>query len=255
MLLLLSPSKTIDTSHTTSSSSSSIPRFISEAELIVDELRKLNTNYLAKLMKISPKLSELNYDRYQHWNKDHNLSNSKQAILSFKGEVFTGLDAASFSDEDLSYSQAHLIILSGLYGTLRPLDLIQPYRLEISTKLSVGASSDLYSYWRSQIIRSINNELKEHSNKTIINLASLEYFKAIDQQKLKANVITPVFKDFKDGNYKIISIYAKKARGLMTQYIIKNKIDNVEELKLFEQGGYFYNENLSNTKELIFTRG
>ena len=255
MILLLSPSKTIDTSHTTSSSSSSTPRFISEAEHIVNKLRKLNTNDLAKLMKISPKLSELNYDRYQHWNKDHNLSNSKQAILSFKGEVFTGLDAASFSDGDLSYSQSHLMILSGLYGVLRPLDLIQPYRLEISTKISIGNSTSLYNFWQSHITKNINNELKEHSNNPIINLASLEYFNAIDISKLEANVITPVFKDFKDGKYKIISIYAKKARGLMTQYIIKNKIDKVEELKLFEQDGYFFNDKLSKAKELIFTRG
>ncbi len=206
-------------------------------------------------MNISPKLAQLNYDRFQFWNKNHDISNSKQAIFSFKGEVFTGLDAASFSDDDLIYSQAHLIILSGLYGALCPLDLIQPYRLEISTKLSIGNSADLYSFWQSHIIRSINIELEEQANNTIINLASLEYFKVIVLSKLKANVITPVFKDFKNGNYKIISIYAKKARGLMTQYIIKNKIEKVEELKLFEQGGYFYNDNLSNTKELIFTRG
>ncbi len=253
MLIILSPSKTIDTGNTTLNKYSQ-PHYIEESSKIISSLKKYSTQELAKLMSISPKLSQLNYDRFQHWNKDHNLSNSKQAILSFKGEVFTGLNAASFSDEDHSYSQTHLIILSGLYGALRPLDLIQPYRLEISTKLSVGTSADLYSYWRSHIIRCINNELKEHANKTVINLASLEYFKAIDLLNLKADVITPVFKDFKDGKYKIISIYAKKARGLMTQYIIKNNIEKVEELKLFEQGGYFYNDKLSNAKELIFSR-
>lgn len=254
MLIILSPSKTIDFDKA-SSKLCSQPRYLNHSSKIITSLKKYNTRELSELMSISSKLSQLNFDRYQHWNKDHNLSNSKQAILSFKGEVYTGLSAATFSDNDLSYSQSHLIILSGLYGTLRPLDLIQPYRLEISTKLSVGDTKDLYEYWQSNIVKSINNELKNHNDNTIINLASLEYFKAIDLSNLKADVITPVFKDFKDGKYKIISIYAKKARGLMSQYIIKNKIENIEELMLFDQEGYFYNDNLSTKMQLVFTRG
>jgi len=254
MVIILSPSKTIDTDKVTSKLYTK-PLFLNQSSNIIGKLKKYNTQELSQLMSISSKLSQLNYDRYQHWNEDHNLSNSKQAILSFKGEVFTGLNAATFSDEDLEYSQGHLIILSGLYGALRPLDLIQPYRLEISTKLSLDGTANLYNYWQSNIAKSINNELKNHNDNTIINLASLEYFKTIDLSCLEADVITPVFKDFKDGKYKIISIYAKKARGLMSHYIIKNKIEKVGELKLFDQEGYYYNDILSNNQQLIFTRG
>ena len=254
MLIILSPSKTIDTS-TVSTSLYSQPCFINESSKLVSVIKKLNTSELSKLMSVSSKLSQLNYDRFQLWNKSHSLANSKQAILSFKGEVYTGLNASSFSDDVLLYSQEHLIILSGLYGMLRPLDLIQPYRLEISTKLSMPASKDLYTFWQDKITNELNNILNSTNNSTLINLASNEYFKAIDLKNLNANIITPIFKDQKNGSYKIISIYAKKARGLMTQFILTNKIENVDDLKHFDEEGYFYNDLLSNVNQFVFTRG
>ncbi len=255
MLIILSPSKTIDTTSKVSSTLYSQPCFLKESSEIVSAIKKLNTSKLSKLMSVSPKLSQLNYDRYQLWNKSHTLSNSKQAIHSFKGEVYTGLNASSFSDDVLSYSQEHLIILSGLYGALRPLDLIQPYRLEISTKLSTPDSKDLYTFWQDKITNELNNILNSTNNSTLINLASNEYFKAIDLNNLNADIITPIFKDQKNGSYKIISIYAKKARGLMTRFILNNKIENIDDLKHFDNEGYFYNDLLSNSSQFVFTRG
>lgn len=254
MLILLSPSKTIDTGHD-SFQMNTQPLFIKESSKLVNKIKKLNTGELSKLMSISPKLAQQTYDRFQFWNKEHNSQNSKQAILSFKGEVYNGLAAASFSEKDLSYSQEHLIILSGLYGVLRSLDLIQPYRLEIATKLSVQEHKDLYSYWGNKITNEINRVLEETSNEILVNLASIEYFKSIDTTKLKSKIITPVFKDNKNGAYKIISIYAKKARGLMSNYIIRNKINSIEELLLFDEEGYYYNEEHSKANELAFIRG
>ena len=255
MLILLSPSKTIDTTTKKSYSNFTIPQFINEGSNIVSIIKKLNITELSTLMNISTKLSQLNFDRFQYWNSGHNLTNSKQALLSFKGEVFTGLDADSFSDDDLQYSQNHWIILSGMYGMLHPLDLIQPYRLEISTKLSVKASKNLYSFWQDKITTEMKQILTTHNNPTIINLASNEYFKVIDKTKLNSNIVTPVFKEFKNGEYKIVTIYAKKARGLMARYILKNMIDNIDDLKFFDEEGYYYNDLLSDTTQLIFTRG
>ncbi len=254
MLIILSPSKTIDISKKTNSLFTK-PRFLKESSRIVSKIKKLNTSELSKLMNISPKLAQQTFDKYQFWNNNHTLLNSNQAILSFKGEVYTGLNASFFTEKDLIFSQEHLIMLSGLYGVLRPLDLIQAYRLEISTKLSILSHSDLYSYWSAKIIKELNNILNETSNDAIINLASNEYFKSIDIKKLKADIITPIFKENKDGVYKIISIYAKKARGLMSNYIVKNRINNVSELKLFNEEGYYFNENISFGNEIIFTRG
>jgi len=254
MLIILSPSKTIDTTTASNFQTFSLPHYINESKILVNTIKKLNTTQLSKLMSISPKLAQQTYDRFQFWNKSHELFNSKQAILSFKGEVYTGLESNSFSEEDLFYSQEHLIILSGLYGVLRPLDLIQPYRLEIATKLSIKDYKDLYSFWENKITKQINRILKATNNTAIINLASNEYFKSINVKKLKVNIITPIFKDEKNGAYKIVSIYAKKARGQMSQYIIKNTIDNIDELKHFNKDGYYYNAPLSNITDLVFTR-
>jgi cytoplasmic iron level regulating protein YaaA (DUF328/UPF0246 family) len=255
MLILLSPSKTIDTKTQVVINNFTLPHFINDGSKIVSVVKKLSVPELSTLMKISPKLSQLNFDRFQYWNTDHKLSNSKQALLSFKGEVFTGIDADSFSIDDLEYSQNHLIILSGIYGMLRPLDLIQPYRLEISTKLAINTSKNLYAYWQDKITSEIKQILITHNNPTIINLASNEYFKVIDAKKLNANIITPVFKEYKNGNYKIVTIYAKKARGLMTSYILKNKIDNIDDIKFFDKDGYYYNDLMSDANQLVFTRG
>lgn len=262
MLIVLSPSKTIDTTNKATTKLSSQACFIKETAKIASSLKKLSTEELSKLMNISPKLAQLNYERIQLWNKFHSINNSKQAILSFKGEVYSGLNANSFSDDALSFAQEHLIILSGFYGLLRPLDLIQPYRLEISTKLEVSDKKNLYKLWTDLITSELNRIMSKSKDKTIINLASNEYFKAIDLKKLKANIITPVFKEYKhmdgvekNGNYKIISIYAKKARGLMSNFIVNNQIENVDELKLFDHEGYYYNDVLSKQNEIVFTRG
>ncbi len=255
MLILLSPSKTIDTTTKVSNCVFTQPSFISESSNIVSVVKNLDVNELSNLMSISPKLSELNYDRFQFWNSIHSKTNSKQALLSFKGEVFTGLDADSFSEEELHYAQNHLIILSGLYGILRPLDLIQPYRLEISTKLSIGNSKNLYTFWKDKITDELKNILANQNIPIIINLASNEYYKVIDISKLNTNIVTPVFKEYKNDGYKIVTIYAKKARGLMTSYILKNKIEKIDDLKFFDKEGYYYNELLSSEKQLVFTRG
>jgi len=255
MLIILSPSKTINTNNTISTSTFTQPYFINRSAKIVSKIKKLIPSDLSNLMNISPKLSQLNFDRFQHWNSIHNLSNSKQALLSFKGEVFNGLDVNTFSEEDLLYSQDHLFILSGLYGVLRPLDLIQPYRLEISTKIEIEKLANLYAYWQNIITQELNKSIASKKTNILINLASNEYFKVIDKKKLHANIITPVFKENKNGKYKIVTIYAKKARGLMTNYILRNKIEKAENLKFFDEEGYYYNEPLSDDKQFVFTRG
>ena len=255
MLILLSPSKTIDTTTKVSNCVFTQPSFISDSSNIVSVVKKLSVNELSKLMSISPKLSQLNYDRFQFWNSTHSKTNSKQALLSFKGEVFTGLDADSFSEEELQYAQNHLIILSGLYGMLHPLDLIQPYRLEISTKLSIGNSKNLYAFWKDKITNKLKYILANQNIPTIVNLASNEYYKVIDITKLNTNIVTPVFKEYKNGSYKIVTIYAKKARGLMTNYILKNRIEEIDDLKFFDREGYYFNEPLSDQNQLVFTRG
>jgi len=254
MLILLSPSKTIDTVTKVSCKNFTQPFSIADSNNLVRILKTLSTNELSRLMSISPKLSQLNYDRFQHWNISHNLSNSKQAILSFKGEVFTGLDAISFSEDELQYTQTHLIILSGLYGMLRPLDLIQPYRLEISTKLSLKNNNNLYTFWQDKITENLNRIIKTQNNPTMVNLASNEYFKVINKKNLQTKIITPIFKEYKNGNYKVVTIYAKKARGFMTNYILKNKLEKIGDLKFFDNEGYYFNEALSDDKQFVFTR-
>jgi uncharacterized protein len=255
MLIILSPSKTIDESSQSSVTTHTIPVNLTKSDQLVKIIRKMELAELSEKMEISSKLAQQTYDRFQFWNKHHELSSSKQAVLSFKGDVYTGLNSSSLSESDLLYSQNHLIILSGLYGILRPLDLIQPYRLEIATKIQTKTHSDLYKFWKSKITSGIIKVLLETSNNLIINLASNEYYKSIDEKKLKVNIITPVFKDFKNGEYKIISVYAKKMRGIMTNYIIKNRIIDPEELKLFNSDDYYYNFDLSTKKNMVFTRG
>lgn len=255
MLLILSPSKTIDTNNSVSTNKFTQPCFLDSSTRIISKIKKITTSQLSSLMSISPKLSQLNYDRFQHWNLSHNLSNSKQALLSFKGEVFNGLDVVSFSEEDLLYSQNHLIILSGLYGLLRPLDLIQPYRLEISTKLGIQKSPNLYAYWQNIITQELNKMLANNNTNILVNLASNEYYKVIDKKKLRANIVTPVFKERKGSEYKIVTVYVKKARGLMANYILKNKINKIDDLKFFDKDGYYYNDIMSDANQLVFTRG
>jgi hypothetical protein len=255
MLILISPSKTLDFDIPAKANNPSQPEFLDEAQLLVDKLKNYSPAKLQELMRINPKLADLNAKRYMDWQQPFTEVNARQALLVFKGEVFTGLKAEDLNNDDLEFSQDHLRILSGLYGVLRPLDLIQPYRLEIGTKLKTGKAKDLYQFWGNKITNSINMALKDTDQNVIINLASNEYFNSIDRKKLNAEVYTPTFKDYSNGTYKFLTVYGKRARGMMARFIIKNRITDVEKLKLFEEDGYYYNDNLSEGRNWVFTRG
>ena len=258
MLILISPAKTLDFETPSNISLFTQPDFLEKTSQLVHQLRQLSATEISALLKISPKLGELNTQRYQTWQQPFDQSNAKQALFAFKGDVYQGLDVASFNKEDIHFAQEHLRILSGLYGLLRPLDLIQPYRLEMGTKFNQvkvpNLPANLYEFWGNQLTQVINVQLEKQDSKIIINLASNEYFKAINIKSLQAEIITPIFKDWKNGKYKIISFYAKKARGLMAAYIIKNHLSNIEDIKNFAQAGYVYNSDLSESNKLIFTR-
>ena len=217
-------------------------------------LRQLNPNELAELMKLSDKLAGLNVARFTEWHPDFTLENARQAILAFKGDVYTGLDAQTLSNADFEYAQQHLRILSGLYGVLRPLDLMQPYRLEMGTKLDNAQGKNLYEFWGSRITDSLNTCLAENKATVLLNLASNEYFKAVQPKLLNATLINVDFKDLKNGQYKIISFYAKKARGIMARYVIQHKIDSVDALKDFSEQGYYYSAEQSKPEHLVFLR-
>jgi cytoplasmic iron level regulating protein YaaA (DUF328/UPF0246 family) len=253
MLTIISPAKTLKTDIPVMEGST-FPDLLEYSERLVKELKNLDTEALAKLMKVSPKIASLNYHRFQQWHLPYHEQEGANALLAFRGEVFRGIDADSFSRQELLYSQKVLRILSGLYGVLRPLDIILPYRLEMGTKIAVGSYKNLYEFWKRPITENLNRYLKDIGSDFLINLASEEYFKSIDKKILKAKVITPVFKDEKNGAYKVITIYAKKARGLMTRFIIKNRITNPEELKFFDLEGYYYQEELSNAEQFVFVR-
>ena len=255
MLVIISPAKTLKTD-IEPVANSSIPELIERSVEIVDILKGMTVEQLSKLMNISMKLAEINYERYQKWHFPYDIGEGNNAVFTFRGEVFNGLDIDSFTAEDLAYTNEHLRILSGLYGVLRPLDSILPYRLEMGTKLQVGKFKNLYKFWNDRITMVLNRQIQNTGSKVLVNLASEEYFKTVDTGKLKVPVITPVFKDRKGNNYKVISVYAKKARGLMTRFIMQNKISDPEELKFFDEDGYYYNEKLSiELNQLVFTRG
>lgn len=254
MLIVISPAKTLDFETPGHSTIYSEAKFLKESKLLIKELRKLKVDEIADFMGISPKLALLNFERFLQWQLPFTKKNAKQALLAFKGDVFTGINAASFSDEDFKRSQTDLRILSGLYGVLNPMDLIQAYRLEMGKKLKSPKGDNLYQFWDGKITNSINQSLNENNHKELINLASNEYFKSINKKKVKAEIVTPTFKDLKNGEYKMISFYAKKARGLMTRFIIQNKITDPNDLKAFDLDGYMYNPALSKELEPVFTR-
>ncbi len=254
MLFVISPSKTLDFETSPPTKTHTIPDFLEDSQKLINKLSGLSEKKLSQLMHISPKLAQLNAQRYNDWQAPFNLKNAKQAALAFKGDVYTGLQADTFSIHDLKFAQKHLRILSGLYGILRPLDLMQPYRLEMGTELSTNRKKDLYAFWDKKIAETINEELKKLKSDILVNLASQEYFKAVHPKTLQAQIITPVFKDFKNGKYKFITFYAKKARGSMVHYAVKNRIKKVEGLKGFDLDGYAYNEGMSSEKEWVFTR-
>jgi cytoplasmic iron level regulating protein YaaA (DUF328/UPF0246 family) len=227
--------------------------FLKESQLLINKLKKLSSKKVSTLMNLSKKLADLNVERYQLWNTPFTKENSKQAFFAFNGEVYNGLNAETLTKEDVEFAQDNLRILSGLHGVLRPLDLIQPYRLEMGTKIGAGRAKTLYEYWTKKVTAQLLDELPK--DEALINLASNEYYKVIDQTKFKRRIITPVFKDEKNGNYKVLTIYAKHARGMMTRFIIQNKIKNPEEIKAFDEKGYVFNPNLTNGDEWVFTRG
>ena len=252
MLVVISPAKTLDFETPARTDVSTIPGFLEDSQILVERMRELAPADISKLMKISDKLGVLNSTRYETWSLPFTSDNAKQAVLAFKGDVYTGLDAETLTPEQDKYAQQHLRILSGLYGILKPLDLMQPYRLEMGTKLSNTRGKDLYQFWGDKITSSLNSELGEGD--VLINLASNEYFKSVQPKKLRARIITPVFKDTKNGVQKIISFYAKKARGLMTRYMIDKQIDHVEALKEFDVAGYRFDAKQSSDNEWVFTR-
>jgi cytoplasmic iron level regulating protein YaaA (DUF328/UPF0246 family) len=255
MLIVISPAKSLDFSVQTNIKTNSVPPFLKDSNTLVNELIKFRPEDLSKLMNISAKLAELNYERFIKWHLPFTNENAKPALFVFKGDVYQGLDIQSLNEEDVLFANQNLRILSGLYGVLKPLDLIQEYRLEMGTKLENPQGKNLYEFWGDKITDEINKAIKLSSGeKVLINLASNEYFKSIQKRKLNYEVITPVFKDYKNGQYKIISFYAKKARGLMSRFIIQNRIEKAQEIKAFNLADYHYNEELSKDKEWVFTR-
>jgi cytoplasmic iron level regulating protein YaaA (DUF328/UPF0246 family) len=254
MYIVISPAKTLDYQSELRTEQFSQPRLLEQSAQLIDYCRQLSASQLAQLMKISPKLAELNVARFRDWQIDFDLHNARQAILAFKGDVYTGLDIDSLAASDLDYAQQHLRILSGLYGLLRPLDLIMPYRLEMGTALKNARGKDLYQFWQNQISDLLQQDLQSQEASVLINLASDEYYKAINPQSIGAQIIKPVFLDQKNGQYKVISFYAKKARGLMTRYLLQQRADQVEQLKAFNVEGYYYDATSSDSQHLVFKR-
>ena len=252
MKIIISPAKSLDFESIVATSLHTQPRFLEQSEKLNKKLKTLSKNNLSDLMKISDDLASLNYRRNQAWETPFTPRNAKQAIYAFTGAVFQGIDVNSLSKEKLPLLQENLRILSGLYGVLKPLDLIQPYRLEMGTRLKVGSTENLYKFWDDTVAKSLNEELEE--DELLVNLASTEYFKVLPKKVLKVPMITPVFKDFKNGQYKIVMTYAKKARGLMVRYILDNNVKTIEELKGFNIDKYRFSEELSSGDELVFTR-
>jgi len=254
MLLVVSPAKKLDFEPQNKTPIFTTPDYLDDSAQLIKRLRDFSTLDISELMNVSTKIAELNFDRYEKWNAKFTLKNSKQSILAFKGDVYIGMDALSFNDSDFKFAQKHLRILSGLYGLLRPLDLMKAYRLEMGSKLTTTRGKNLYEFWDTRITDGLNEQLKNIKSGVLVNLASNEYFKSVKKQHLSANIITPMFKDYKNGDYKMIGIYAKKARGLLSRYIIKNKITSPEDIKSFNSDGYKYNNKLSNDSNWVFTR-
>ena len=254
MLLVISPAKTLDfdtLSHTLLFSQGD---YLPQAQDLIDVLAPMAPQDIAQLMKLSDKLAALNTARYGSWQSPFTRDNAKQAILAFKGDVYTGLKADTLTEAQLKFSQSHLRILSGLYGLLRPLDLMQAYRLEMGTKLANPKGKDLYSYWGNTLTDGLNQLLLQQTQPVLVNLASNEYFKAVNTKQLAARIVTPVFKDRKQGHYKIISFFAKKARGMMARYIIEHELTNVEAIKAFNKSGYYYSATQSSLDQWVFLR-
>lgn len=253
MLMVISPAKTLDYESPLATTTHTQPAFLEDACELVDQLKELEPHQVSNLMKISDKLGQLNAERFRSWQLPFTPENARQALLAFKGDVYSGLQAETFSEEDFLFAQKHLRMLSGLYGLLRPLDLMQPYRLEMGTRFENHRGKDLYEFWGNRLTDALNEELAQEDG-VLVNLASNEYFKSVRKKALKARLITPHFKDWKNGQYKIISFYAKKARGLMCHYAIRNRITQAEDLKGFNLEGYRFSAENSDRDNWTFLR-
>ena len=254
MITILSPAKTLDFTTDYNCSHYSIPHFMSDSKYLINELKEYDSESLSNLMSLSASLSNLNFQRYQEWNTNFDLSNARQSILCFKGGVYVGLNVESFLENDLLYAQNHLRILSGLHGILKPLDLIRPYRLEMGTKLKNKNGKNLYEFWGNKLTDFLNQSLEESESQFLLNLASNEYFQSLNSAKISSNIIDVKFLDQKNGIYKTISFFAKKARGAMAAFVIKNQIQKLSDLKDFSDLGYVFNQDKSVEKTLVFTR-
>lgn len=253
MILLISPAKTLDFSEVPFENHSQ-PRLSDRSGALIEILRQKNVSELQKLMNVSEDLALLNAERYADYTTPFSLDNAKQALLAFKGDVYRGIEVEDFDEADLSFAQSHLRILSGLYGVLRPLDLMQPYRLEMGTRLSNGHGKNLYAFWDDSITELINRDLENCEDKAVVNLASNEYFKAVNKDLLEGELYNIDFKEERDGQYRIIAVYAKKARGMMCRYAVKNRITEPAQLRSFDMDGYRFNEKLSEERHFVFTR-
>ncbi|MBL1272485.1 MAG: cytoplasmic iron level regulating protein YaaA (DUF328/UPF0246 family) [Marinobacter maritimus] len=253
MLMVISPAKTLDYESPLATETFTQPDFLDDACELIDQLKELEPHQVSNLMSISEKLGQLNAERFQSWHTPFSPKNARQAVLAFKGDVYTGLDAESFNEQDFSFAQKHLRMLSGLYGILKPLDLMQPYRLEMGTKFENKRGKDLYAFWGDRLTQELNRLLK-NDDEVLVNLASNEYFKSLRKKDLEGRLITPQFKDWKNGQYKMISFYAKKARGLMCRYAILNRITDANDLKGFDLDGYYFSEDQSDKNNWVFLR-
>jgi hypothetical protein len=254
MLALISPAKKLNFESDPTTSDYTLPDLLDDTEVLVAAALKLTREKLAQTMKLSTQLAELNFQRYKDFSTPFNLGNAKQAALAFNGDTYAGLQAETFKKSDLDFAQKHLRILSGLYGLLRPLDLIQPYRLEMGAKFQPPCHTDLYDFWSSRITEKLNETLDKQKNPTVINLASTEYFKSVKTKHLCGSVITPVFKEIKEGQSRIIGTFAKQARGSMARFIITNRVSDPDCLKAFDTNGYKYRDDLSDGATWTFTR-
>jgi hypothetical protein len=254
MLIVISPAKTLDFDSASTTDKHSKPDFLSHSRQLIDVLRDRSPDEIASLMGISSKLGDLNYQRYTDWHTPFTPANAKQAVLAFRGDVYVGLGVDQYSERDFDYAQKHLRILSGLYGLLRPLDLIQPYRLEMGTSLTNPKGKDLYEFWGKRLTNALNCAIVQEKPKVLFNLASQEYWSAIQADAIDARIVTPNFKDWKNDKYKFISFHAKKARGMMSSYLIKNRVKSVKQAREFDWGGYAFNPSMSDGDAWTFTR-
>ena len=254
MLITLSPSKGQDFESPSPSDIYSIPDQLDDSQLLIKEAKKLDVKDVRELMAVSENISILNVERFNTWSLPFNTDNAKAALFAFKGDVYSGIQKEKYSDGDLHYAQDHLRILSGLYGALRPMDLIQPYRLEMKTKLKSSRGENLYQFWGERITEKLNETLANHQEKTLVNLASNEYFKSVKPKKLDARLLDINFKEIKGDKTRVIAIFAKRARGMMTDFILRNRIENAESIKDFGAGGYQFSEQESTENNWVFTR-